>query len=480
MGEIGPTRERSDQRPTGYAHAANQLRGRVGYRSLSVIIVGWGGAAGRIAYRTSAEVPGAGPEWTAAELSTLAVESGAGAGAPITEIERAGTVWAIVPIGERRPAAAFLFIDRGPSLASCEADLRELRAAADTMTGPVMEAELHGAREMVERERDRSRELSERLIEEGESRGWLESAHQELQQAFDLLAEQKQELEEAGRWNVAAHQELQNAFNELNEANKAKTRFLATVSHELKTPLTSISAFTDILSRSSAGTFGVRESGHLKVIQRNVHRLGLLINDLLDLSRIDAGTIVLKLDDFYLPDFLSDLSAMFAPILAERKQKLVVEDGSDNLWMTADRDRLEQMITNLLTNASKFSPDGAPIRMKIAVARDRLELTISDHGVGIPEEAQEHIFHAFYRVDNEETRAVPGTGVGLYTTASIVRLHGGEISVGSTPGHGTTFRAVLPGVIDGPTEEHMLREEARSNWQEEHRSRLEEENGKAA
>ena len=469
---IQPIREELDRELTGYVHPANDLRACVGYRSLIVLIAGWAGVASRVAYRVCAEVENPGPSWTAAELMSFVEDSAAG-DAPVTVVKRARANWAIAPIGQHRPAIAHLLIDRGPSLAFTDSDLKKVCVAASAMTGAIFEAEMHSARDMLIRERMITQDLSERVIEAGESQGWQESAHRELQSTFDSITEQKQELEEANRWNEAAHAELQNAFDELKVANNAKTRFLATVSHELKTPLTSISAFTDILKRNSSGNLGARELKHLDVVRRNVHRLNLLITDLLDLSRIDAGTLVLELDDFLLSDLIRDMSAMFDPILSRRNQRLEVEDGTESFWLTGDRNRLEQMITNLVTNASKFSPEGAPITLRAVVTAQKLELTVSDLGAGIPEESQERIFDAFYRVDNEQTRKVPGTGVGLYITASIVRLHGGEISVESRSGHGTTFRAILPGVIDGPSDQHMMREAARLLALQDHRSRLE-------
>ena len=199
-----------------------------------------------------------------------------------------------------------------------------------------------------------------------------------------MLSEQKLELEEAHRWSTAAQDEIQSAFDDLTIANGAKTRFLATASHELKTPLTSISAFTDILKKNRSGSLNERDLKQLNVISRNVHRLNLLINDLLDLTRIDAGTLTLESGDFRISDLLRDMSAMFEPILSKRNQRLEVEDRSTGLWLTGDRNRMEQMITNLVTNASKFSPEGTVISMKAKIKAKQLELTISDNGVGIP------------------------------------------------------------------------------------------------
>ncbi|MBT3941445.1 MAG: HAMP domain-containing histidine kinase [Chloroflexi bacterium] len=333
---------------------------------------------------------------------------------------------------------------------------------------------------MLVLERKMNQGMSERLVQASESRGWQESAHQELQRAFDTLSEQKIELEEAYRWSTVAHSEIQRAFDELKVANGAKTRFLATVFHELKTPLTSISAFADILNKNRAGNLKARELKQLDVIRRNVRRLNLLINDLLDLTRIDAGTLVLEPGELPVSELLNDMSAMFEPILNRRNQFLEVEDGTSGQWVKGDRDRLEQMVTNLVTNASKFSPEGAAAGLGANASGDQLELTVTDSRVGIPEESVGQIFDAFYRVDNEETRGVTGTGAGLYITSSIVRFHGGNLTVDSTYGQGMTFRAVVPGVMDGPSVEHLQREATRLETIDEHKSRLEEEPREAA
>lgn len=472
--------ENGDQHVTGYAHVANQLLEWVSYRSLTVLINGWEDVAPRVAYRTSTDRTESGPRWTVNELHSFVEYSGADESTSGTVVERAKALWAIVPIGDLKPSVAYLLVERDPEVKFTEKNLWDVRSAAMMMATTIVEAELRSSREMLVLEHKLNRDMSERVIEASESRGWQESAHQELQRAFDNLSEQKLELEEAYRWSTVAQGEIQQAFDDLKVANGAKTRFLATVSHELKTPLTSISAFTDILKKNRSGKLQPRELRQLDVIGRNVRRLNLLINDLLDLTRIDAGTLALEPGEFHVSDLLGDMAAMFDPILNRRSQTLELEDGSGDKWLRGDRDRLEQMVTNLVTNASKFSSEGATIRLSATVSEDRLELNVADRGVGIPSEALEQIFEAFYRVDNEETRGVPGTGVGLYITSSIVRLHGGEITVNSKFGQGTTFRAVLPGVIDGPSDEHLKREATRLEALDDHRSRLQNEAREAA
>jgi signal transduction histidine kinase len=433
-GSVDRTLDRIDGHLTGYAHVANSVREGVGYRSLAVLINSWEDVEPRVAYRTSSETLASGPSWTAIELIALEEDSGAADSDHAVVVERARAVWAIAPIGDLRPPVGYLLIDRDPANPFTCSELDAVKSAAIAMTAPVVEAEMWGAREQVALERKTIMDMSESVVEASESRGWQESAHQELQRAFDTLTEQKLEVEEAYSWSTVAHRELQKAFDDLEIANTAKTRFLATVSHELKTPLTSISAFTDILKKNRGSHLESKELKQLDVISRNVHRLNLLINDLLDLTRIDAGTLNLEPDDFQVSRLLGDMTAMFEPIMGRRNQRLVIDDGSMDRWMSGDRDRLEQMITNLVTNASKFSPAGAAINMGTVVEDGDLKMTVTDHGVGIPLAAQPQIFEAFYRVDSEETRSVPGTGVGLYITASIVKLHGGTINVESEPG----------------------------------------------
>ena len=451
---VDQTPKIGDQYLNGYAHVANQLREQVSCRSLSVLISDWGDEPARVAYRASQDTPPAGPSWTASELNSFVTTRAASSSSSSTVIESANALWCIAPIGDLYPAIAYLLIERTPGIPFSETELTSLRSAACSMTSSIAES--------------------------AESRGWRESAHQELQRTFDALSKQKLELEEAYRWSTAARDEIQSAFDDLTIANGAKTRFLATVSHELKTPLTSISAFTDILKKNRSDNLSDRELKQLNVIRRNVHRLNLLINVLLDLTRIDAGTLTLEPSDFRISDLLRDMAAMFEPILSKRNQRLAVRDSSAGLWITGDRNRLEQMISNLVTNASKFSPEGTVISMTADINEENLELTISDKGVGIPAESQAQIFEAFYRVDNEETRSVPGTGVGLYITASIVNLHRGEISVESRPGKGTTITTTLPGLIDGPSNAFLMREATRLEEIEDRRSRLEIERRKAA
>ena len=230
------------------------------------------------------------------------------------------------------------------------------------------------------------------------------------------------------------------------------------MSHELKTPLTSIVAFTDILLHNRTGQLSPRDLSQLLVMQRNGRRLGALIDDLLDLGRLEGGTFNLSLSDFDACAAVDEVVPSFIPILEPRGQTSVAAvPRRRQLWVHADRDRLAQVLSNLLSNASKYSPDGARLELSLRGRLDRLCLTVRDHGVGISAADRDKLFTLFFRADTETTRAVSGTGLGLYITRQIVELHGGEIRVRSKPGVGTTVTCSVPGLLNEPPRVVALR-----------------------
>ena len=239
---------------------------------------------------------------------------------------------------------------------------------------------------------------------------------------------------------------------ELLRVNEARSEFVSTVSHELKTPLTSILAFTDILARNPDGNLTSRQIDHLKVMRRSGDRLNTLIEDLLDVSRVDAGTLKLEYSQFPVRELFNEVADTFASMISERGQSLDME-LPDEAWIEADRQRLAQVLTNLLSNACKYSPEGAHIELKTWREDDRLLVTITDSGIGISQQDQTRLFTPFFRADNVLTRSVAGTGLGLAITKSIVELHEGQIEVESELNAGTTFRLQIPGIRSGPSQE---------------------------
>jgi signal transduction histidine kinase len=230
------------------------------------------------------------------------------------------------------------------------------------------------------------------------------------------------------------------AARELERVAEAKSEFLSTVSHELKTPLTSIIAFTDILLRQRANALDEKDVRHLEVIKRNGRRLSLLIEDLLDVSRIDMGTLKVERDWFDIREVLSDLQESFGPILEPKRQTLTVSVPPDALVAFADRNRITQVVSNLLSNASKYSPADRSIEVRARDDDGKVHVEIQDHGYGISAEDQAKLFTPFFRVSNDTVRAIPGTGLGLVIAKGIIELHGGQVSLESEPGKGTTVR----------------------------------------
>ncbi|MEX0761741.1 MAG: GAF domain-containing protein [Dehalococcoidia bacterium] len=237
---------------------------------------------------------------------------------------------------------------------------------------------------------------------------------------------------------------LQVQATELERVNEAKSQFLSTVSHELRTPLTSVCAFADILVRNRDGNLTEQQIQRIKVIRRNGTRLAMLITDLLDLSQIDSGNLRLNVARFDAREVLTDLAESFDPIIEQKQQILRYAIPGQPIMLHGDRDRLSQVISNLLTNAVKYSPEKTEIELVATVEDERLQVAVTDHGIGISEGDQSQLFTMFFRVDNEPTRAVSGTGLGLYIARQIVQMHDGDIAVTSREGQGTTVSFWIP------------------------------------
>ncbi|MCH7643063.1 MAG: GAF domain-containing protein, partial [Chloroflexi bacterium] len=242
---------------------------------------------------------------------------------------------------------------------------------------------------------------------------------------------------------------LDHENRELQRTNEANSRFLSTVSHELKTPLTSITAFTDILLKNRRGGMTETDLSQLTVIQRNNRRLGNLIGDLLDLSQIDRGGMKLNMTEFDVGELITEVVEGFRPIADAKSQPIVHSAPGRPVRLRADRNRLMQVLTNLLSNASKYSPRDALITVLARRWKNRLYFTTIDCGIGISEEDHKSLFTLFFRADNVNTRAESGTGVGLHIAQTIVELHGGEITVTSSVGEGTTVSFYVPGAFSG-------------------------------
>ncbi len=228
----------------------------------------------------------------------------------------------------------------------------------------------------------------------------------------------------------------------LYESNRLKSDFLATMSHELRTPLNSILGFSEVLL-SSVGLSEkqVRWSGN---IQSSGERLRDLINDILDLAKIEAGKMEIRLVEFNPCDVCEGLLTMFRPMAEKKNIDLRSTFAPDIPMLRQDVVKFQSILSNLLSNAVKFTPEGGRVSLKVEADADRLVLTVADTGVGIPPEEQEHVFEKFRQAANPLTREYAGTGLGLSIVRELTKLLGGEVTLHSELGRGSTFTVRLP------------------------------------
>lgn len=238
--------------------------------------------------------------------------------------------------------------------------------------------------------------------------------------------------------DMSASQELER----LRELDVMKSEFVSNVSHELRSPLTGIKAYVEALLNQVGPDEHETQREFLTVVDRETDRLTALINDLLDISRIESGRFDLKLKPVPLSDIIQPVLKELEPRTV--KHRMVVDIPSDLPTLPADRDKMIQVFLNLLDNAVKFSPEGGEISIKARPVGKMVKCDISDQGLGIAKKDIPHVFEKFYRVDNSDTYEIPGTGLGLPIVKHIVESHNGKISVRSKPGKGSVFTVHVP------------------------------------
>jgi len=232
---------------------------------------------------------------------------------------------------------------------------------------------------------------------------------------------------------------------ELQRVTHAKSEFLTTVSHELRTPLTSILAFADVLKRNKQGNLVAKQERQLGIIQRSGRRLAVLIDDLLDATHIEQSKFELEPPRFDIGELVTELSESFMPILSEKNQNMVVDVPDDSIEMFADQIRMSQVVSNLITNASKYSSENTEIKAVVELENeDEVVIRIENQGIGISQDDLAHVCGAFFRADNEGIRTQSGTGIGLYFCRMIVEYHSGEITAHSEIDEGSTITLRLP------------------------------------
>ena len=244
--------------------------------------------------------------------------------------------------------------------------------------------------------------------------------------------------------HAAAAIENARLYEQLRQANLTKSEFVSFVAHELRTPMTSIRGYADMLAKGMVGPLTPDQEEFIHTIRRNVKRMQVLVSDLQDVSRIESGRLRLQMKPTLLAGALeSALQATQAQIEA-RSQQLTVEVPEDLPQVHADPARLEQILINLLNNAYKYTPAGGHIHVQAWLEGDHVHCAVSDTGIGISEEDQGHLFTKFFRSDDLAVREMTGTGLGLCIVKSLAELQGGEVKVESLPGEGTTCTFTMP------------------------------------
>jgi len=273
-----------------------------------------------------------------------------------------------------------------------------------------------------------------------------------LAELADLNASLQQRIDEATA-------ELKERYEQLKELDRMKSQFLSIASHELKTPITAMSGFLQVALRRvrrmsegeapvpvADGLRGITEQ--LEVVYRQTGKLARLVDELLDVSRIQTGRIEFRYGDVDLSELATEVATRMQ--LSTTAHEISVRHNSQSV-VTADRDHLEQVLNNLVTNAIKYSPSGGAINIEVRPDDGGVRLSVTDEGIGIPEKELEAIFGLFYRSPDRAARDAAGMGLGLYISKEIVVRHGGRIWAESAGTKGSTLNVVIPRVPIGAT-----------------------------
>ena len=272
----------------------------------------------------------------------------------------------------------------------------------------------------------------------------LVRAKQQLEGKNKELAQSLAATEASLRERDRARAEADEARRIAQSANDAKTRFLNMMSHELRTPLGAIGGYAALLEEGIYGTLTDGQRTYIARIRHNQAHLLELVNELLDLGKIESGGFALRLDAVPVQTVVESAHTMIEPQIRARDLQLQVEVADPDLRFHADRERVEQIVLNLLSNAVKFTPPGGSVRIMVAPEADKICLGVRDTGVGIPADKLEIVFEAFYQVEASRTRGHGGTGLGLAISRQLARAMGGDLTVESTLGEGSTFSLSLP------------------------------------
>ena len=237
---------------------------------------------------------------------------------------------------------------------------------------------------------------------------------------------------------------LREALAHAEAANQAKSQFLAMISHELRTPMTSVKGGLDLALHGPMGEISPQLRNLLTIAQRNSLRLLKLVDDVLDLQKLDLGTMSLQLQDLDADEFLRNILEEYEGFAADKEVRLVNRSPEVNRLLRGDQHRLKQVVGNVISNAVKFSPDGGKVVCTTQDLGPRLRISIKDNGIGIPEGQEDEVFGRFHQVDSSSMQVSGGSGLGMHIAQSLIERMGGGISYESVLGEGTTFHIDVP------------------------------------
>lgn len=263
-------------------------------------------------------------------------------------------------------------------------------------------------------------------------------AEQELAHTHNEL---EKRVEERTAEVKRAEKDLRVSLEKERELNALKSRFVSMASHEFRTPLSTILSSVDLIGRYNDGPNSGKIQRHVAKVRSKVRELTVMLNDLLSLEKLEQGQVQCVPEEFDIVDLCIEVLEEMRD-MAKPGQEFHFDHGGDQRLMRQDPRMLSNVLRNLLTNAIKYSPENSGIDLRTRMAGSQLTLTVTDHGMGIPKEDQQHLFERFFRASNAVT--IQGTGLGLNIVKRYLELMGGSITFFSTPGEGTTFTITMP------------------------------------
>ncbi|WP_295552503.1 ATP-binding protein [uncultured Pseudacidovorax sp.] len=285
-----------------------------------------------------------------------------------------------------------------------------------------------------------------------------DALQQRLQAAEAEVAQLRAELEETNRGVVALYAELDEQAIALKRATELKSRFLAYMSHEFRTPVNAIRSIARLMSDEVDGPLTEEQRRQVQFIQTSAREFAEMVDDLLDLAKIEAGRVDISPAWFEMVDLFSALRGMFRPMLENQEVTLAFEEPADLPRLYTDDRKLSQILRNYVSNALKFTPRGEVRVAACRIGEDRVRFSVSDTGIGIAREHQAAVFDDFAQVDSPVQKRLRGTGLGLALCRQLAGLLGGEVGVDSELGRGSTFWLTLPVQLPGARVSDAARE----------------------